>query len=228
MKVYARQIAPEYQESNLNDYFPEDIAVCGNRNFIEHTPEVFERVKKALQFGELLAAIDDIKNSGYKNTTEAINDLLPPEKDKYSTKDIHKLKQLVDKYLTCSSYKDPFILCAAVSIVMSEPWACRKISGDCQGDWNYVFYPTNKWTDEDINDFETEYFNTGTEWIVNDGNFNPETQSPEDIDGYSVYCHSWNNDGIKQELADVTGEDVSNVVLYTFGGYTETPEYIVA
>lgn len=55
-----------------------------------------------------------------------------------------------------------------------------------------------------------------------------ETQSPEDIDSYSVYCHSRNNDGIKQELADVTGEDVSSVVLYTFNGYTKTPEYIVA
>lgn len=55
-----------------------------------------------------------------------------------------------------------------------------------------------------------------------------ETQSPEDIDSYSVYCHAWNADGIKQELADVTGQSVSDIVLYTFDGYTKTPEYIVA
>lgn len=48
MKIYAKQVAPEYQESPLflDDFFPDDIAVCGNRDFKERCPEVFQRVRE--------------------------------------------------------------------------------------------------------------------------------------------------------------------------------------
>lgn len=39
--IYARQVPPEEQESPLwyDLYFPDDIAVFGNRDFNEHIPE---------------------------------------------------------------------------------------------------------------------------------------------------------------------------------------------
>lgn len=98
MKVYAKQVAPEYQESPLfiDGFFPEDIAVCGNRDYMEHCPEVFERVYTVLSVGEL-AEVLEYRNGWkdwYKNITEAITDYLPPEKAKYSTKDIGALKKV--------------------------------------------------------------------------------------------------------------------------------------
>lgn len=42
MKIYAKQVPPEYQESPLflgDEFFPDDIAVCGNRDYMEHCPE---------------------------------------------------------------------------------------------------------------------------------------------------------------------------------------------
>lgn len=47
MKIYAKQIAPEYQESPLflDDFFPDDIAVCGNRDYKERCPELFKIVR---------------------------------------------------------------------------------------------------------------------------------------------------------------------------------------
>ena len=55
MKVYAKQIAPEYQESPLfiDGCFPNNIAVCGNRDFNTHKPEIFEKVQTVLEQGEL-------------------------------------------------------------------------------------------------------------------------------------------------------------------------------
>lgn len=132
MKVYAKQVPPEYQESPLflfNDW-PEDMAICGNRDFDSHCPEVFTRVYKALQDGEL---------------------------------------------------------CEALST------------------------------------FEAEYFNTGTEWIVHDGDSLPE--SPEDINGYFVYCTSWNEDGIANEIADSAGGRPEDVKLWAFDGYMQSPKY---
>lgn len=71
--------------------------------------------------------------------------------------------------------------------------------------------------------FEIEYFNTGTEWIVHDEEIEPE--SPEDISGFSMYCTSWNDEGIKQEIAEASGGKIEDIILYAFDGYTQTAKY---
>ena len=95
MKIYARQINPEYQESCLFDddgMGTDYINVCGNSDYKSRTSRLFDRVKECLDSGELAEAIDDIKTGGYyssfyKNITEAINDLLEREDGKkYSTR----------------------------------------------------------------------------------------------------------------------------------------------
>ena len=60
--IYARQVEPENQESPifLPLLFPDNIAVCGNRDYEERLPEVFERVHKVLEDEELDDAICDI------------------------------------------------------------------------------------------------------------------------------------------------------------------------
>lgn len=104
--IYCKQIPPEYQESRLFDdegMGPDYINVTGNRDYISRTSSLFDRVYNALENGELAEALDDIKNGGYyssfyKNATDAINDLLEPEKARYNTRDIHALKELVEAY----------------------------------------------------------------------------------------------------------------------------------
>lgn len=61
MKVYARQIAPEYQESPLfmgEEFFPDNIAVCGNRDYTSHKPKLFEKVQTVLEQGELAEVLE--------------------------------------------------------------------------------------------------------------------------------------------------------------------------
>ena len=71
-----------------------------------------------------------------------------------------------------------------------------------------------------VRNFEIEYFNTGTEWIIHDEDDAPE--NPEDISGYSMYCYTYNP---AEEIAQEGGVDVADVVLYEFDGYTRAPKY---
>ena len=116
-------------------------------------------------------------------------------------------------------------MCAVLSIVTGEEWSCKQIRGCCQPEWNCIFYPVAQWSKEAIEEFEVEYFNTGTEWIVDDGDFDPESDIPENINSCSVYCTAWNEDGIKKQIADGEGLDMEDIVLYAFEGYAKTPLY---
>lgn len=226
MKIYAKQVPPEHQESPifLDECFPDNIALVGNRDFNKHAPEIFDTVLNVLECGELAEILENIKSwEWYKNATEAITEYLPPSKGKYSTNAIHALKSLVSQYSTCSSSAEDEILCKVLSIVTSKKWACGTIRGCSQSEWQEIYYPVDDWSKEALNTFETEYFNTGTEWIVHDEEATPE--SPEDVSGYSVYCTSWNDEGFKKEIADANGGSPEDVILYEFDGYRQTALY---
>ena len=87
MKVYARQIPPEYQESPLMRWGMDDTwiqaARSGNGCFTEFTCEEYDSVIEALDKGELSAAIQDkklmIDYYGYETITEFITEILPPK-----------------------------------------------------------------------------------------------------------------------------------------------------
>lgn len=230
MKVYAKQIDPEYQEIPLfiDGGFPDSIVAFGNRDFFSHTTDVFDKVYSVLEQGELAEALEYPKEwkEWYKSATEAITDYLPPEnKSNYSNKDIHTLRRLVIDYSCCACSKENDIICKVISIVSGKKWDYRTIRGSCQGEWQEIFYPVDDWEEEDLKRFETEYFNEGSEWIVCESEFDPKTDSAIDICGYSIYCTSWSNDGIKREIASAEGVMLQDVILYTFGGYTKTPKY---
>lgn len=228
--IYTRQVAPEFQESPIffDDMFPDNIAVCGNDRLIAHTPAVFDRVFDALENGELAEALDDIKNGGYyssfyKNATQAINDLLEPEKARYSTRDIHALKEFVNAYTEAGSREENNILCKVLSIVTGREWDWQTITGCCQGDWNEVFYPVDDWSREALAAFETMYFNTGSEWIIHDEENTPE--GPEEVNGYSCYIVADTEEGIKKELAAVAGCAPSDIVMWEFDKFIRVPQY---
>lgn len=234
MKIYARQIEPEFQDSRIFDddgNGVEYINVWGNKDYKSRTSSVFDRVKECLDAGELAEDIEAVmeKNPSaiYGNITEAINNQLWRDDGKpYSTRQIGKLKQLVLRYSECRSSEEDQILVDVLSIVTGEEWDYRNIHGCCQSEWNTVYYPVKYWTKESLDAFETMYFNTGSEWIVHEGDTEPT--SPEEIDGCAYYCVSWNDEGIKKELAEAAGGNVEDVVLYKYSGSVSIPTYKVA
>lgn len=232
--IYAMQINPEYQESPLSmDNFDIEsvypgIAVFGNRDYKDHIPENIERVMDVLNDGELADILDsfnrrlkDYNTEVYKNVSEAIADFLQPEhKARYSTREIHDLNNLVCSYGVYSPGEDAILL-SVLNIVTGKKYQLSTIRGCCQSEWQSVLYPSDVYSDETIEYLEKDYFNTGSEWIIHDEESIPE--SAEDISGYSVYCYSWNLDGIADEIMNAVGADDSyDIVLYGYeDGYYE-------
>lgn len=143
--IYARQIAPEWQESPifLDSMFPENIVVTGNRDYISRTTAEYDRVLDTLEsYAEVL---ESPREYGY-----------------------------FSRYGTGSSMDDKEIIARVLSLVTGQPWQWSIIRGCCQGDWQEVFYPVNEWSREALAAFEVEYFNTGSEWIIHDEENAPE------------------------------------------------------
>lgn len=230
MKIYAKQINPEYQESPLflgEEFFPENIILDGNRDYKSHTMPVYDRIIEA--YDEAAREIEnlDLRNgcAAYNNATEAINDYFPAleyREKPYNTRDIHRIREALRLYGTRKYYDGDYIL-DMLEAITGEAWAETTIRGCCQGEWQTVIYPVKSWSRESLEIFETEYFNTGSEWIVHDGNTDPD--GPEDINGYSVYCHGWKTEDIKKEIAEAHGAADAEVILYEFTGYSHIPNY---
>lgn len=115
-------------------------------------------------------------------------------------------------------------ICEVLSIVYGEKWTWNVIRGSAQVDWNNVFYPAITFTEKNIEQFETLYFNEGSEWIASD-DLDEEPNSVEEIDGMSVYCCAWDADGIKEEIADACGVSANEVKLYAFSRWARMPVY---
>ena len=79
----------------------------------------------------------------------------------------------------------------------------------------YAMEHGNKWLDN----FETEYFNTGAEWRISEND-------PDGDENYYFYSHSWSDDGTRAEIAAAAGVDPGDVILYSFTGWSRTPEYM--
>ena len=148
---------------------------------------------------------------------------MEPDKPKYSTRDIHALKELVRAYTEAASREENNILCKVLSIVTGRKWDWKIIRGYCQSDWNEVFYPVDDWSREALSAFETMYFNTGSEWIIHDEENTPE--GPEDISGYSCYIVADTEEGIRKELAAVAGCAPSDLVIWAFDEFIRVAQY---
>ena len=239
MKYYARQISPSHQMphifsiDNHSNWIWEDeafscIAIITNKRHIGYMPDPIRSVFNTLENGELADDIDSISrgiDSYYTTTEEAITASLPPQRENnapYSEQEITQLESLVSEY----GYKpsaDLEILCSVLSIVYGTEYKSGEIHGCCQGDWATVIYPVSEMDDDGISIFECEYFNTGTEWIVHDEETDPQT--PHDISGYVIYCHSYDDDEIRSEIANSIGCDPSDLVMWKFKGYIQTADY---
>ena len=227
-KVYARQIPPEYQESPLfYDTWPENVFVFGNRDYNQHA-ERLEEIQRGLE--DISTTFDDIR-AGYlpgENLHAVLWYHLPRDDGRgYSRAERLELVKLAKQYTESSagSYDEEQALLLTLELVTGTEYESGTIRGCCQGDWQNIMYPAEygrAWLEH----FEAEYFNTGSEWMVHDEEGEPE--SPEEISGYTVYCHGWSYDQLRAEIADVAGCDPADVVLYAFSSWSRSANYEVA
>ena len=219
MKIYAKQVAPEYQESPLfMEEWPENVYVFGNRHYKNHGGDYIENIKNSMY-----DAADELKalprgGSYYDSFIDILADLIPePENRKeYSRADRLKWRALLLNF-DAGAISDDDAITTALELITGDEYAAGEIRGCCQGDWNNIIYPA-EYGREWLENFEIEYFNTGDEWQINEG-------IPDSDDNYYFYSHAWNEDGIRAEIAAAAGVEPDDVILYIFTGYTRTPEY---
>ena len=108
--------------------------------------------------------------------------------------------------------------CAVLLFITGKKYVSKEIHGSCQGDWQVIVYPADEYTDEEIKMYEALYFNTGTEWSIE--------ESTPDYDGnIKAYCFGNTPDEIRKEIADYTGNAPEEIVLHEFVGYAKIPQY---
>jgi hypothetical protein len=220
MKVYAKQVPPEYQESPLFlGEWPENVFVFGNDRLKCRNGDTIENLQSAMY-----DAADELKQlmrgrvGFYASFVDIVAGLLPaPEhKNEYSRADRLEWRRLLLAY-------DAGAVCGfdaarrALELSTGREWECSEIRGSCQGDWQNVIFPA-EYGREWLAEFETEYFNTGDEWQITESD-------PESNECYYFYTHEWSDDGKRAEIAAAAGVNPGDVILYTFDGWRRVAEY---
>ena len=207
MKIYAKQVPPEYQESPLfhDELWPENVFVFGNKWITDHAGRL-EDIKQTL------CDIYDVCQ-GWSHYSK-LADVIPARDDgrEYTRAERLTLARLAANYAEYSYNSDDecTLLCDVLELITGQKYNYTTIRGCCQGDWQEIIFPA-EYGREWLSDFEIEYFNTGAQWIVDDE--------------WSIYTHAWRNSDIRDEIADAAGVDPGDVILYQFTGWSRTPEY---
>jgi hypothetical protein len=230
MAIYARQISPEYQDGYylLDDDFcisEGKYIIDGNREFKSYTNEVYNTLCRNIEeMADSYEAIVEKSPYRYFNNVTEILKYYGIEKEngkQWSNKDKKEWKNILAIYNDI--YNDEDLICKALSLIYSVDYDYIEIRGSVQSEWQGLYYNADAITNEAIKQIETIYFNTGSEWIVDVEN--EEITSADEINGFSIYCFSWNADGIRAEIADAAGVSVDDVILYQFAGYSRTACY---
>lgn len=217
MKIYAKQVSPEYQESPLfwGDW-PENVITDGNRHYNSHTTKEYEHVARYLE--EMAGAWEeDAFYYGYENgryikrpkkreytITETLKEYGFCRNDgkPWNNKEKHKWRVILEG----DERDDDNAICAALELITGIEFDYATIRGCYQGDWQDIYFPA-EYGPEWLEEFEAEYFNTGTEWIID-----------PDGDAFSIYITEWRDDDIRARIADAAGISADNVILIDYNG----------
>lgn len=225
MKIYAKQIPPEHQESPffLEKEYYENVNIFGNRDYTSHTSALFDALPGMLDelFSVWCDFTDGCPRDYYNSWEDALNDIAPPQgRPEYTREERkHTWPALLEDW----NGPRQRTLCRALTLITGREWDSCTLRGCCQGDWQDCAFLVEEWSAAALERLEAEYFNTGTEWIVHDENTAPA--SVDDINGFSIYCTAWNDDGIKKEIANAAGGRPEDVALYAFDGWTRAAKY---
>lgn len=96
-------------------------------------------------------------------------------------------------------------------------WKTEHIHGYAQSDWAELVYPADIYQDSDIELFECEFFNLGTEYKIEN-----------DYEEIYFYAHGQSIEEQRKEIAECLAVSVEDVTIYTFEGFRKEPIYKLA
>ena len=109
-----------------------------------------------------------------------------------------------------------------LTLMLGKEYDYKTLRGSCQSDWIYFIYPTDLYNDEAVRCLETEFFNTGAEWMIHDEETVPDCA--EAVNGYTMYVY---NDA-RKEIAAEAGVAPEDVVLWKYDGMRSIPKYKIS
>jgi len=185
MKIYAKQIAPEFQDPTsiyVNfDFENLGIVVTGNDCMLDINKNIVERAKEAYDNIEEDSAIFNKK--GESLSEEQISILRKSAQE-------NRFEDFLVDYL---------------SAYFSEEYEQYRINGCCQREWNYAYMPKRIADAYYLRLTEAVYFNTGIELEILELEGDEEIDDPSQIeDGYRDY---FVGDNLENEIKERYGEN---------------------
>ena len=221
-KVYARQVPWEWQESPWDDeqLKIDKAALYGNRSYGRYVFDEFEQVVKALEEMDW----DDVGDDRpYSTEQEMLLDYVPPVgRDSYTDEEIEAWKFACQLYNPDYDCNEQWGICMGLTLMLGKEYDYKTLRGSCQSDWIYFIYPTDLYNDEAVRRLETEFFNTGEEWMIHDEETVPDC--PEAVNGYTMYVY----DDARKEIAAEAGVAPEDVVLWKYDGMRSIPKYKIS
>ena len=221
-KVYARQVPWEWQESPWDDerLKIDKAALYGNRSYGRYVFDEFEQVVKALEEMDW----DDVGDDRlYSTEQEMLLDYVPPVgRDSYTDEEIETWKFASQMYNQNYGRNEQWGICMGLTLMLGKEYDYKTLRGSCQSDWIYFIYPTDLYNDEAVRRLETEFFNTGEEWMIHDEETVPDC--PEAVNGYTMYVY----DDARKEIAAEAGVAPEDVVLWKYDGMRSIPKYKIS
>lgn len=220
--VICKQVPPELQTPPYVEL--DDLAgICfiGNRDYEEHTTELFDNVYDIVVTGDYTDTYDYyVFNRMYPSNI--LDEFLSEVPEGCGSKEARKIYSIID---SGRDYNE--MICNILTTLTKEKWETTTIRGCSQGEWQTVFYSTKYWNKESLKTLECEYFNTGTEWEIAyvDDDFSVEEDFDNLIGDCCAYCHSLFTPTIKKEIASYEGISEDEIRLYEFDGWTKKAKY---
>lgn len=133
---------------------------------------------------------------------------------KYSPAMVNKLKKYAEKYTG-----DFDNIAEYLTITTGEKWNTYTATGYNQGDYATGIYCENHYTDEILDLYVGAAVGTVTEFCRIDG----------DDECYGFFVPDeifWNTDKLKKYLADIYGDEITDITIEVIDGYTTTANYV--
>ena len=215
-------IGRDFLDYEMCDCYP-DVIITGNRDYISFNDDndLYSSVRDAINyydFYDQLEAISLYDNDIYHTYKECVEDYL---ECKVSATQARLIKnRLLDNrsYRTRFYSDDDIIIADIMSIISGHEYEWSMIRGYCQGDWQEVLYPADKYNAHDLLDELEGYYFTGSDYCIT---------IYEDDEETDCYCDFFwqDDDTIKELVAEQCGCSVDDVHLFYISGYCSTPCY---
>lgn len=215
-KIVAKQVPPEYQESPWDyDERYDRYVVIGPRNWQDFWTEAYGITRFCEEWFD---AWSDMKNpEATWAEPMTIGEFMECEEIKkmsgepWSADELNRWDKLFNEHHGYRTSNDE--ICEMLSLLDGGNWQHTTLNGCVQREWADCYYDADVITEEGVDIIEANYFNLGTEWIIDDD--------------CGVYCYGWNDDMIRQELADAIGCKPEEIEMYKFAGWTSIAGYEV-